>query len=669
MNASLSINTIRTLSMDAVQAANSGHPGTPMALAPLMYTLWQRVLRYDPKNPNWADRDRFVLSNGHSSMLLYATLYLAQVKDSVTLEDIKNFRQLGSKCPGHPEYHHTAGVECTTGPLGQGLAMSVGMAMASLWQAHHFNRPGHDIVKHRVYSICGDGCMMEGISSEAASLAGHLKLANLCWLYDNNHITIEGKTDLAFSESVAKRFEAYGWAVMHVSDANDTDAIEGAILASHNHTKPTLIIVDSHIGYGAPNKQDTAAAHGEPLGADEIKLAKKFYNWPSEEAFFVPDGVLADFEKGVGARGAKLQEDWSKRFAAYQKEFPDLAEEFMQMTRGELPANWDRELPVFQADAKGIAGRAASAKVLNTIAKKVPWFLGGSADLAPSTKTLIDGEPSFEADSQGARNLHFGIREHAMAAITNGLALSGTRPYGSTFFTFSDYLKPGLRLSALMGTRAIYIFTHDSIGVGEDGPTHQPIEHLMALRAIPNMLVLRPSDANEVTECWRAIMEHEGPSAIMLTRQNLPTFDRTKLGHAENTLKGAYVLADCEGTPEVLLMATGSEVAPCLQAHELLLADGVRSRVVSMPSWELFAKQPQSYRDSVLPPSVRARLSVEAGATLGWERFVGLDGATLGMTEFGQSAPAGKLFEHFGFTAENIRRLAHEQAKKNRTRV
>ncbi len=669
MTANLSINTIRTLSMDAVQAANSGHPGTPMALAPLMYTLWQRILRYDPQSPNWADRDRFVLSNGHASMLLYATLYLAQVKDSVTLEDIKRFRQLGSKCPGHPEYHHTAGVECTTGPLGQGLAMSVGMAMASLWQAHHFNRPGHDIVKHRVYSICGDGCMMEGISSEAASLAGHLKLSNLCWLYDNNNITIEGKTDLAFSESVAKRFEAYGWAVMHVSDANDLDAIEGSILASQNHTKPTLIIVDSHIGYGAPNKQDTAAAHGEPLGAEEIKLAKKFYHWPSEEAFFVPDGVLADFEKGVGARGAKLRSDWEKRFAAYQKEFPDLAEEFTQMTQGVLPANWDRELPVFPADPKGVAGRAASAKVLNAIAKKVSWFLGGSADLAPSTKTLIEGEPSFAADSKGARNLHFGIREHAMAAITNGLALSGVRPYGSTFFTFSDYLKPGLRLSALMGTRAIYIFTHDSIGVGEDGPTHQPIEHLMALRAVPNMLVLRPADANEVTQCWRVMMEHEGPSAIMLTRQNLPTFDRTKLGPAENTLKGAYVLADCEGAPEVLLMATGSEVAPCLAAHELLLADGVRSRVVSMPSWELFAKQSQSYRDSVLPSSVRARVSVEAGATLGWERYVGLDGTALGMTEFGQSAPAGQLFEHFGFTAENIRRLAHEQAKKNRPGV
>ena len=647
--------------MDAVQVANSGHPGTPMALAPLMYTLWQRILRYDPKNPNWADRDRFVLSNGHASMLLYATLYLAQVKGSVTLEDIKQFRQLDSKCPGHPEYHHTAGVECTTGPLGQGLAMSVGMALAARWQAQYFNRPGHDIINHRVYSICGDGCMMEGISSEAASLAGHLKLSNLCWLYDNNHITIEGRTDLAFSENVGDRFESYGWAVEHVSDANDLDAIERAILASHSQTKPTLIIVDSHIGYGAPNKQDTAAAHGEPLGADEIKLAKQFYGWPSDEAFFVPDGVLADFEAGVCKRGATLRADWDKRFSAYQEEFPDLAKEFTQMTTAQLPAHWDSELPVFKADPKGIAGRAASSKVLNAIAKKVPWFLGGSADLAPSTKTLID--------DGGIRNLHFGIREHGMAAVINGLALSGIRPYGSTFFTFSDYLKPGLRLSALMGTRAIYIFTHDSIGVGEDGPTHQPIEHLMALRAVPNMLVLRPADANEVTECWRALMSHEGPAAIILTRQNLPTFDRTHLGAASETLKGAYILADCPGEPEVILMATGSEVAPCLAAHELLQEDNIKSRVVSMPSWELFAKQPTSYRNSVLPPNVRARVSVEAGTTLGWERFIGLDGASLGMTEFGRSAPAGKLFEHFGFSPENIRRLAYEQAQKNRNSI
>lgn len=666
MKSQLSINTIRTLSMDAVQQANSGHPGTPMALAPVIYTLWQKILRYDPQNPNWFDRDRFVLSNGHASMLLYAMLYLAQVKDSVTLEDIKNFRQLGSKCAGHPEYGHAAGIECTTGPLGQGLAMSVGMAMASAWQARYFNRPGHDLITHRVYSICGDGCMMEGISSEAASLAGHLKLSNLCWIYDNNHITIEGKTSLAFSEDVAKRFESYHWAVEHIRDANDLAGLEAALLLSQTHIKPTLIILDSHIGYGAPNKQDTAAAHGEPLGPEEIILAKKFYGWPPDAKFLIPDGVLEDFQAGVGTRGAKLFKNWEQKFKAYQKEYPDLAEQLLQMQSGELPENWDAELPIFAADPKGLASRISSSKVLNAVAKKIPWFVGGSADLAPSTKTLIEEEPSFEATNQGARNLHFGIREHAMGAVLNGLALSQMRPYGSTFFTFSDYLKPSLRLSALMGVHASYIFTHDSIGVGEDGPTHQPIEHLMALRALPHMLLLRPADANEVTEAWRVIMNHRGVSVLVLTRQNLPTFDRKQFGPASGLQKGAYVLADSEKTPDILLIGTGSEVRLCLEASELLAQEGIAVRVISMPSWELFARQPQSYQDSVLPPKVKARIAVEAGSSLGWERYVGMNGAIIGMQDFGSSAPAPELFKHFGFTAENIRNKAHEQIEKNR---
>jgi transketolase len=654
--------------MDAVQKANSGHPGTPMALAPVAYTLWQKFLRYDPQNPNWFNRDRFVLSNGHASMLLYSLLYLAQVKDSVTLEDIKAFRQLGSKCPGHPEYGHTVGVEVTTGPLGQGLANSVGMAIAANWQANYFNKPGHDMIDYHVYSICGDGCMMEGISSEAASLAGHLQLPNLCWIYDNNHITIEGSTQLAFSDEVARRFDAYGWFTQHVTDANDLNAIEQAINKAKAQKKPSLIVLDSHIGYGAPNKQNTAAAHGEPLGVDEIKLAKKFYGWPEDSQFLVPDGVLEDFKAGIGARGASLFSDWQKKFQAYQAAYPELAKQLLQMQSGELPENWDAELPVFDADPKGVAGRVASSKVLNAIAKKIPWLIGGSADLAPSTKTLIDKEPSLEAKNLGARNMHFGIREHAMGAILSGLSVSNMRPYGSTFFTFSDYLKPSLRLSALMRTHAVYIFTHDSIGVGEDGPTHQPIEHLMALRAMPHCLVLRPADANEVTEAWRVLMREQTPCALMLTRQNLPTFDRSKLGAANGLAKGAYVLADSE-KPQVILIGTGSEVYLCLEAYELLKNENIAARVVSMPSWELFARQPQSYQDSVLPPSLKARVSVEAGATLGWERYVGMQGAKIGMTDFGASAPLADLQKHFGFTAQHIQEAAHDQIKKNSTGV
>ncbi len=664
----LSINTIRTLSMDAVQKANSGHPGTPMALAPVAYTLWQKILRTDPQNPTWFNRDRFVLSNGHASMLLYALLYLTQVKNSVTLDDIKAFRQLGSKCPGHPEYGHTAGVEVTTGPLGQGLANSVGIALASQWQANHFNKPGHEIIDYRVYAICGDGCMMEGISSEAASLAGHLQLPNLCWIYDNNHITIEGSTHLAFSENTADRFKAYGWFVQHVTDANDLMGIEQALNAAKQQKKPSLIVLDSHIGYGAPNKQDTASAHGEPLGADEVKLAKKFYGWPEDAQFLVPEGVFEDFKAGIGARGQGLFNAWQDKFKVYQAAYPELAKQLLHMQAGELPAGWDAELPVFEADLKGMAGRVASSKVLNAIAKKVPWLLGGSADLAPSTKTLIDKEPSVEAGNLGARNLHFGIREHAMGAVLNGLSVSKMRPYGSTFFTFFDYLKPSLRLSALMHTHAVYIFTHDSIGVGEDGPTHQPIEHLMAMRAIPHMVVLRPADANEVTEAWRVLMQESGPVALMLTRQNLPTFNRSNLGAAKGLAQGAYILAD-SSNPQVLIIGTGSEVYLCLEAYEQLKKDGIAARVISMPSWELFARQTQAYQDSILPPAIHARIAVEAGSTLGWERYVGMNGAVIGMHDFGQSAPYGVLQKHFGFTAEHIREAAHEQIKKNSTRV
>lgn len=660
----LSINTIRTLAMDAVQKANSGHPGAPMALAPLGYTLWQKILRYDPQNPMWFNRDRFVLSNGHASMLLYALLYLSQVKNSVTLNDIKAFRQLGSKCPGHPEYGHTIGVEVTTGPLGQGLANSVGMAMAGCWQANYFNRPGHQLIDYRVYAICGDGCMMEGISSEAASLAGHLQLPNLCWIYDNNHITIEGSTDLAFGDNVSERFKAYGWFIQHVSDANDVGAIESAFNTARQQSKPCLIILDSHIGYGAPHKQNTAAAHGEPLGTEEVKLAKKFYGWPEDSQFLVPDGVLEDFKAGIGTRGQEFFKAWQEQFKAYQIAHPELAKQLLRMHAGELPENWDADLPSFPADPKGIAGRVASSKVLNAIAKKVPWFLGGSADLAPSTKTLIDQEPSCEPSNLGARNLHFGIREHAMGAILNGLSVSKIKPYGATFFVFSDYLKPSLRLSSLMRAPIIYIFTHDSISVGEDGPTHQPIEHLMALRATPHVLVLRPADANEVTEAWRVLMHETGPCVLVLTRQNLPTFDRTRLGAAAGLSKGAYVLADSP-KPEVLLIGTGSEVYLCLDAYELLKKENIAARVISMPSWELFARQPQTYQDSVLPPSIKARVAVEAGSALGWERYVGMHGAILGMTDFGQSAPLADLLKHFNFTAEHIQELAYEQIKKN----
>ena len=673
----LAINTIRTLAMDAVQQANSGHPGTPMAMAPVVYDLWQRHLRFDPDDPVWPNRDRFVLSAGHASMLLYGMLHLAGVKAvnpkyetlgqlSVTLDDIKPFRQLDSRCPGHPEYRWTSGVETTTGPLGQGVANSVGMAIASNWMAAHFNRPGFDMFTFDVYALAGDGCLMEGVSQEAASLAGHLKLDNLCWIYDNNRITIEGRTSLAFSDDVATRFIGYGWNVMHVPDANDLAVLDQAFAkAKATKDKPTLIIVDSHIGYGAPTKQDTKAAHGEPLGDEEIKLTKRFYGWPEDAKFLVPDGVRETFAKGIGARGAKLRAEWMALFEAYKAKFPAEAEALYRMQHRQLPDGWDKEIPEFPADPKGIAGRDASAKVLNAVAQNIPWLIGGSADLAPSTKTRLtfEGAGDFEAGNWGGRNFHFGVREHAMGAILNGLSLSKVRPYGSGFLIFSDYGKPAIRLAAIMEIPVIYVFTHDSIGVGEDGPTHQPVEQLVSLRAIPGLVTIRPADANEVAEAWRVLLQfrHE-PVCLILTRQALPTLDRTKYAAASGLAKGAYVLADPkDGAPEVLLLATGSEVSLCVAAHEQLAQEGIRSRVVSMPSWEIFESQPQEYRDAVLPPGVTARVSVEQASTFGWERYVGITGRMIGMKTFGASAPLKDLQKKFGFDPGNVVAAAKEQ--------
>ena len=677
------INTIRTLSMDAVQAANSGHPGTPMALAPVAYCLWNRMLRFDPGDPIWPNRDRFVLSVGHASMLIYSLLHLCGVKAvsddyerldrlAVPLDDIKRFRQLDGKCPGHPEYRWTSGIETTTGPLGQGVATSVGMAIAERWMAASFNRPGFEMFNYDVYAICGDGCMMEGVSGEAASLAGHLKLSNLCWVYDNNKITIEGKTSLAFSEDVAARFVSYKWNVVHVDDANDLAMLERAWKTFKATTdRPTLIIVDSHIAWGAPNKQDTHAAHGEPLGEEEIKLTKRNYGWPEDAKFLVPVEVPKHFQEGIGKRGGALRETWMKQFEAYKAAHPDLANQLSRMQHRQLPDGWDKEIPVFPADAKGLAGRDASAKVLNAIARNVPWLIGGSADLAPSTKTRLtfDGAGDFTAENYAGRNFHFGIREHAMGAILSGLALSKIRPYGSGFLIFSDYSRPAIRLAALMEIPLAYIFTHDSIGVGEDGPTHQPIEQLASLRAIPGLVVLRPGDAGEVAEAWRLIMQmNHGPAILALSRQALPTLDRTTYAPASGLQKGAYVLADAPGgKPDVLLLATGSEVALCIEAYEKLKADGVKARVVSMPSWELFEKQPQAYRDSVLPPFVTARVSVEMASTFGWTRYVGLTGCAIGMTTFGASAPLKDLLKKFGFTVENVVAAAKEQVTTART--
>ena len=666
----LAVNTIRTLSMDAVQRANSGHPGTPMAMAPVAYTLWQRHLRFDPGDPIWPDRDRFVLSMGHASMLLYSLLHLAGVKAvnpkyetlgdlSVPLDDIKRFRQLESKCPGHPEYRWTSGVETTTGPLGQGVATSVGMAIASKWMAATFNKPEFPMFGFRVYALAGDGCLMEGISGEAASMAGHLKLDNLCWIYDNNRITIEGHTDLAFSEDVATRFIGYGWNVTRVGDANDLAMLDRAFdTAKSTRGRPTLIIVDSHIGYGSPTKQDSHAAHGEPLGADEIRATKKFYGWPEDADFHVPDEVREHFAAGMGVRGHTLRDEWIKRFERYKKEYPREADTLDRMQRRLLPDGWDKSLPTFPADAKGMAGRDASAKVLNAIAPGIPWLIGGAADLAPSTKTRLtfDGAGDFLAGSFAGRNFHFGIREHAMGAVLNGLSLSKIRPFGSGFLIFSDYGRAPIRLAAIMEIPVIYIFTHDSIGVGEDGPTHQPVEHLLSLRAIPGLVTLRPGDANEVAEAWRVMlnMRHH-PTVLVLSRQAMPTLDRTRYASAAGVAKGAYVLADADGgAPEVVLIGTGTEVSLCVAAHEQLVKEGIRSRVVSMPSWELFDDQPQEYRDSVLPPAVTARVSVEQGSSIGWERYVGPAGKVIGMRTFGASAPLKELQKKFGFEPERI---------------
>jgi transketolase len=674
------INTIRTLSMDAVQAANSGHPGTPMALAPVAYCLWQDFLRFDPQDPIWPNRDRFILSVGHASMLLYSLLHLTGVKavskdyeplgePSVPLEAIKHFRQMDSRCPGHPEYRWTSGVETTTGPLGNGVATSVGMALAGRWMATHFNRPGfEDLIDFNVYAICGDGCMMEGISAEAASLAGHLKLSNLCWIYDNNYITIEGHTELAFSEDVATRFIGHGWNVTRVGDANDLVMLERAFRTFlSTRDRPTLIIVDSHIAYGAPNKQDTSAAHGEPLGEEEIKGAKRHYGWPEDAKFLIPDGVYDHFRKGVGKRGKELRDAWFARIREYKAKYPELADQLYRMQHRQLPEGWDKDVPSFAPDAKGVATRDASGKVLNAIAKNVPWLMGGSADLAPSCKTRLtfDGAGDLEADNPGGRNLHFGIREHAMAAVLNGMALVKVRAFGSTFLIFSDYARAAIRLSALMELPVIYVFTHDSIGVGEDGPTHQPIEQVASLRAIPGLIVLRPADANETAEAWKVIMKlHHEPAALILTRQAVPTIDRSKYAAASGLAHGAYVLADApDGNPDVLLMATGSEVTLCLEAYERLKAEGIKARVVSVPSWELFDDQPQDYRDRVLPPEVTARVSVEQASTFGWAKYAGATGHRIGMRSFGASAPLKDLIKKFGFTAEQVAAAAKEQLR------
>jgi transketolase len=672
----LCINTIRTLSMDAVQQAKSGHPGTPMALAPLVYTIWNRVMRFDPKDPIWPNRDRFVLSNGHASMLLWSVLHLTQTQavnadyellgqPSVTLDDIRRFRQLDSKAAGHPEYHWTSGVETTTGPLGQGVATSVGMAIARKWLAARYNRPGFEIFDYNIYAVCGDGCLMEGVASEAASLAAHLGLENLCWVYDNNHITIEGSTSLTFTEDVSARFLGYGWNVLRVGDANDIDRIERALsIFGSTKGRPTLIILDSHIGYGAPHKQDTAEAHGEPLGEDEIRLAKQSYGWPEDAKFLVPDGVYEHFARGIGDRGEARRREWSSLFNEYRAKHSALAAEIDLIERRELPAGWDRNLPVFPADPTGMAGRDASGKVLNVLAQNIPWFLGGSADLAPSNKTRLtyQGAGEFQADSPEGKTLHYGIREHAMGAIVNGLSLSKIRAFGATFFIFSDYARPAIRLAAIMELPAIFVFTHDAMGDGEDGPTHQPVEQLAAMRATPGLVTLRPADANEVVEAYRYILElRHKPAVLVLSRQPLPTLDRSRYAPASGLARGAYVLADPPGgNPELVLIASGSELILAVNAHETLLAEGVRSRVVSMPSWDIFDQQPKDYQDGVLPPAVSARIAIEQASTFGWERFIGGSGRIIGMKTFGASAPLKELQRKFGFEPGRVVATAKE---------
>jgi len=672
----LCIDTIRTLAIDAVQAANSGHPGAVMGMAPAAYVLWNRVLRFDPADPIWPNRDRFVLSNGHASMLLWSLLHLAGVKavnpeyevlgrESVTLDDIRHFRQFGSHAPGHPEYHLVSGVETTTGPLGQGIATSVGMAAAQKWLAARYNRDGFALFDYDIYATCGDGCLMEGVGAEAASLAGHLELDNLCWIYDNNHITIEGNTRIAFTEDVAARFLGYQWNVLRVGDANDLARIEHALdVFRLTKRRPTLIILDTHIGYGSPHRQDTAAAHGEPLGVEEVKLTKQFYGWPEDAQFLVPDGVRERFAQGIGARGAAAHAAWNDLFARYRAAFPALADEVDRMQRRDLPDGWDRDLPAFPADPKGVAGRDASNKMLNVLGPRIPWLLGGSADLGPSNKTALtfDGAGDFEPGSYDGRNFHYGIREHAMAALVNGMALSKLRPYGATFFIFSDYARGALRLSALMEIPCLWIFTHDAMGDGEDGPTHQPIEQLASLRAMPGMTLLRPGDANEVVEAYRvALGQRHRPAMLVLSRQPLPTIDRTKYAAASGVAQGAYILADAAGgEAQVILIASGSEVSLAVDAHELLAAEGIRSRVVSMPSWDLFERQPKDYRDRVLPPHVTARVAIEQASTFGWERYIGTRGRAIGMETFGASAPLKALQQRFGFEPRHVVAVAKE---------
>jgi transketolase len=689
----LCINTVRTLSIDAIQKANSGHPGTPMAMAPVAYTLWQRFLRFDPADPIWPGRDRFVLSAGHASMLLYALLHLAEVqavepdyevvgKPAVSLADIESFRQLDSRAPGHPEYRWTSGVEATTGPLGQGIATSVGIAIASKWQGARYNRPGFDLFDFDVYAIAGDGCFMEGVSSEAASIAGHLKLDNLCWIYDNNHITIDGKTRIAYEDDVAARFMGYGWNVTRVGDANDTELLSRAFEEFKGEDgRPTLIIVDSHIGWGSPHKQDTAAAHGEPLGEEEVRETKRAYGWPEDAQFLVPDGVKEHFAAGIGKRGAELRAEWEAKLADYANDNADLAAEIETTQKRALPDGWDADIPSFEPDEKGLATRKASQQVENAIAQRLPWLLAGSADLTDSTSVRLDfdGAVDFEPGAYEGRQLHFGIREHESAAISNGLSLSKLRPLWSTYLTFSDYARPAIRLSALMELPVIHLFTHDSIGLGEDGPTHQPVEQLASLRAIPGLDVIRPADANEVAEAWRvAIDRTHQPVALILTRQNVPVLDRSKYAPAEGLRRGGYVLADAgvggsaiadgvgDREPDVILIATGSEVALALGAHEELSGEGIRSRVVSLPCWELFDRQDAAYREEVLPADVTARVSVEEASTLGWDRYVGLEGARIGMHTFGSSAPLKDLQTKFGFSPDKVAEAAREVLEKTK---
>ena len=666
----LAVNTMRTLAIDAVEAANSGHPGTPMALAPAAYVLWNRVLSFDPKDPQWPNRDRFVLSNGHASMLLWSLLHLTQTQAprkvpgaapvaAVDLEDIRRFRQWGSRAPGHPEYPAVAGVETTTGPLGQGIATSVGMAIAERWLRARYNQPDRVVFDYYTYAFCGDGCLMEGVGSEAASLAGHLGLDHLCWVYDNNGITIEGSTRLAFSEDVEARFTSYGWRVVRVRDGNDLAVIEHALRSVRRSAgRPTLVMLDTHIGFGSPHRQDTAAAHGEPLGATEAQLTKRAYGWPEDAQFLVPDGAMQVFGRGIGERGARLRAAWLTDRERYRLAHPELSEELEQIARRELPRNWDRDLPHFAPDPKGVAGRDASGQVLNALEQTIPWLVGGSADLGPSTKTTLKATQSgdFAADSPLGRNLHFGIREHAMAAVVNGMALSGIRAFGSSFFVFSDYARPAIRMSALMELPSMFIFTHDGLGDGEDGPTHQPIEHLASLRAMPGLTVLRPGDANEVVEAYRFTLAlRDRPVVLVLSRQPLPTLDRTDRGAPSGLAFGAYILVEANhGLPDVILIASGSELAVAVDAHHRLASMGIGARVVSMPSWDLFERQPASYRDTVLPPAIGARVAIEQGSAFGWERYVGTHGAVIAMKGFGASAPLKELRKIFGFEADDV---------------